>query len=218
MTPLKPFQRSHWHRWNFRPDPHSCVKRFSTSGFFHQSTPPRALTHRIKPFRIWLHIRQNNQHYSSFSGVNDTAETGSTVSMTLPKPFQRCHWHRKNCFSGVNDTAEIRGKKFLWLKSLWYFSFHDHGRFSGLIDTAETVSVESLMPLKRFQWCHWHRCIGFSGVIDTAESVSAVSLTALKQLWGAGLKFQRCQCVIDTTETRIMSIISANTKPYAKRF
>jgi hypothetical protein len=49
------------------------VTRFSTSGFFHQSTPPRA--HMLKPFRIWLRIRRNNRHYSSFSGVNDTAET-----------------------------------------------------------------------------------------------------------------------------------------------
>jgi hypothetical protein len=24
MTPLKLFPRCHWHRWNFRPDPHSC--------------------------------------------------------------------------------------------------------------------------------------------------------------------------------------------------
>jgi hypothetical protein len=46
--------------------------------------------------------------------------------------------------------------KFLWLKSLWYFSFHDHG--------------------------------GFSSVIDTAERISG------KQLWGSGLKFQRCHC------------------------
>jgi hypothetical protein len=42
--------------------------------FFHQSTPSRALSHRLNPFRIWLRIRRNNRHYSSFSGVNDTAE------------------------------------------------------------------------------------------------------------------------------------------------
>jgi hypothetical protein len=29
------------------------VTRFSTSGFFHQPTPPRALTHRLKPKSIY---------------------------------------------------------------------------------------------------------------------------------------------------------------------
>jgi hypothetical protein len=29
-------------------------------GFFHQSTPPRALTHGLNPFSIWLHIQQDN--------------------------------------------------------------------------------------------------------------------------------------------------------------
>jgi hypothetical protein len=29
--------------------------------FFHRSTPPRALTHGLKPFRIWLRIRRDNR-------------------------------------------------------------------------------------------------------------------------------------------------------------
>jgi hypothetical protein len=37
--------------------------------------------------------------------------------------------------------------KFLWLKSILYFSFHDHGGFSGVIDTTETVS--GVTPLKK---------------------------------------------------------------------
>jgi hypothetical protein len=36
----------------------------------------------LKPFRIWLRISRNNQHYLSFSSVNDSAETASAVSMT----------------------------------------------------------------------------------------------------------------------------------------
>jgi hypothetical protein len=43
---------------------------FSTSGFIHQSIPPRALTHGLKPFR------------NGFSGVIDTSETVSAVSLT----------------------------------------------------------------------------------------------------------------------------------------
>jgi hypothetical protein len=46
---------------------------------FHQSTPPRALTHGLKPFRIWLRICRENRHNSSFSGVIDTAEIVSAV-------------------------------------------------------------------------------------------------------------------------------------------
>jgi hypothetical protein len=29
--------------------------------FFHQSTPPRALIHGLKPLRIWLRIRRDNR-------------------------------------------------------------------------------------------------------------------------------------------------------------
>jgi hypothetical protein len=65
-----------------------------------------------------------------FSGVNDTSETVSAVSMT-PLKFGK--------------------KNFWWLKR--YFSFHDHGGFSGVIDTAETVSAVALTPRKQFPQC-----------------------------------------------------------------
>jgi hypothetical protein len=140
--------------------------------------------------------------------------------------FQRCHPN----FISVIDTAETLdliliavsavsmtplkfGKKFVWwLKSLWYFLFHDHGGFSAVIDTAETVSAVSLTPLSNFH-----------SVIDTAmrirSKVSAVSMAPLKRFqpchWHCGSSVNG---VIDTAQTRIMSIILANMKPYAKRF
>jgi hypothetical protein len=46
--------------------------------FFHQSTPPRALTHRLKPYRIWLRIHRDNR----FKNCKNR--------------FQRCQWHRWN--------------------------------------------------------------------------------------------------------------------------
>jgi hypothetical protein len=49
---------------SFQPNLKGTVARFSTSGFFHQSTPPRALTHGLKPFRIWLRIRRDNRFES----------------------------------------------------------------------------------------------------------------------------------------------------------
>jgi hypothetical protein len=52
--------------------------------------------------------------------------------------------------SAVSMTLLKFGKKkFLWLKSLQCFKFHDHGGFIGVIDTAETVSAVSMTPWKQ---------------------------------------------------------------------
>jgi hypothetical protein len=45
---------------------------FSTYGFFHQTNPPRPLIHGLKPFWIWLWIREENGQSWLHSGVNDT--------------------------------------------------------------------------------------------------------------------------------------------------
>jgi hypothetical protein len=37
------------------------VTRFSNLGFFHQSTPPRALIQGLNTFRIWLRISWDNR-------------------------------------------------------------------------------------------------------------------------------------------------------------
>jgi hypothetical protein len=91
-------------------------------------------------------------------------------------------------------------------------------------NSAKNISVVDV-PMKfftltspSFQRCLWHRWNRFSGVNYTAEIVSAVSITPRKS-------FQQCQWhpwnrlsgVNDTAEIRIISIFSANTKPYAKR-
>jgi hypothetical protein len=175
--------------------------------FFHQSTPPRALTHRLKPFCIWLRIRQENRHYSSFLGVNDTVETISAVSMTPLKPFHRCQWHRWNRFSGVIDTAEtldliliaVSAVSLTPLKPFQWCHWYRGNRFSGVIDTAETTMILKFkialgfqpqnLFFAEFKRCQWHRWNNFRGVNDTAETVSAVSMTPWKQLWGSDLKF-----------------------------
>jgi hypothetical protein len=68
--------------------------RFSTLGFFHQSTLPRALIHGLKPFRIWLRNRREIQdnrlklsasavsrdRRGHFRGFNETAEAPSAAS------------------------------------------------------------------------------------------------------------------------------------------
>jgi hypothetical protein len=45
------------------------VTRFSTSGFFYQTTPSGPLTHGFKPFCIWLRIRRDIRLWNRLSGV-----------------------------------------------------------------------------------------------------------------------------------------------------
>jgi hypothetical protein len=70
------------------------------------------------------------------------------VSLTLLKSFQWCQM----------TPLKLGKQNFLWLKSLWYFSFHDHGGFSSVIDTAERVSGKQLRGSgPKFQRCHCHQ-------------------------------------------------------------
>jgi hypothetical protein len=81
--------------------------------------------------------------------------------------------------------------------------FRHYLSFSGVNDTAETASAVSMTQLKPFQRYQWHRwnhhdremknLIGISTTNIFFCRISAVSLTQRKQLWGSGLKFQRCQ-------------------------
>jgi hypothetical protein len=48
------------------------------SGFFHQTISPRALIHWLKPFRIWLRIRRENEN-------NRLQSSDPAVSMSLRK-------------------------------------------------------------------------------------------------------------------------------------
>jgi hypothetical protein len=67
--------------------------------FFTNQTPPRALTHRLKPFRIWLRIRRNNRYYSSFSGVNDKCQMSNRFWRLSKRLSRRIRSHIRNGFS-----------------------------------------------------------------------------------------------------------------------
>jgi hypothetical protein len=54
---------------SFERDPDT---RFLTC-FFHQTTSPGSLIHRLKPFGMWLQICEDNWGSWLYSGVNDTA-------------------------------------------------------------------------------------------------------------------------------------------------
>jgi hypothetical protein len=44
--------------------------------FFHQTTDPGSLTHRLRPFRIWLRIREDNRQSWLHSGVRSHIQKG----------------------------------------------------------------------------------------------------------------------------------------------
>jgi hypothetical protein len=50
------------HKWkpNFIDVKGTVSREFRPSVFFHKTIPPRALIHGLKPFWIWLRIRQEN--------------------------------------------------------------------------------------------------------------------------------------------------------------
>jgi hypothetical protein len=50
--------------------------------FFHQTISSGFLIHRLKPYRIWLQICEDIRQCRWLSGVNDTADAVSAVSMT----------------------------------------------------------------------------------------------------------------------------------------
>jgi hypothetical protein len=64
------------------------LHEFLTLGFFHKSTPPRALIHCLRPFRIWSRIRRENRNIRMSDG----------------------QWPRWNRFSGVNDQLVMTCK------------------------------------------------------------------------------------------------------------
>jgi hypothetical protein len=82
--------------------------------FFDQTTSPGSLIHRLKPFRIWLRIHEDNQQSWFHSGVNDTA-----VQPTFKKISSRVIWH------------------MLFYKEIWL----DCTRNSSVIDTAVTCTA-----------------------------------------------------------------------------
>jgi hypothetical protein len=108
LRPLNPLSRCHWNRWiRFPGLMKGTVARDFRPSVFSSNNPPRALIHVLKPFRIWLRICRENRLYSNFSGVMDTAETISAVSMTPLKLM----WHRWNLKHTFTSTfSSFKGK------------------------------------------------------------------------------------------------------------
>jgi hypothetical protein len=115
----------------------TLLRDFRPSFFFHQTIPPGPLIYGLKPFRIWLRICRDNQYYSSFSGVIDTAETLDLILISV---------------SAVSMTP----LKPPWSWNLKYHRDFNHKFFVCGWNPAETVSAVSMTPPKSI-WHHWNR-------------------------------------------------------------
>jgi hypothetical protein len=141
------------------------VTRFSTSGFFHQTTPILPLTHGLKPFCIWLRIRRDIRLWNQFfvaSGVNDTADQGGRSGTFWLDSDP--HSEKSGAGSGLNLTLSHSG-------------------------TADQWWAVSMMPLTLAVWCQWHCGFNYaifvpklSGVNDTADQWWAVPMTPLTKI------------------------------------
>jgi hypothetical protein len=122
--------------------------------------------------------------WNRFSGVIDTAETDSAVSMTPLKPFQRWHWHCWNfipdphtCFRGVIETTEIISAGSMIPRKFGKKNFCGWNPYDIFHFTIMVVSAVSLIPLKWFQRCQWHRWN--SNNVDYFSEYKAICKTVL---------------------------------------
>jgi hypothetical protein len=125
---------------------------------FHQTNPARPLTHRLKPFCIWLLIRRDIQLWNQFFGG------------------QRCQWHR---WPGLQIWNILTGSRFT-LRKIQCQIRPRPNIFPQW--TADQWWAVSMMPLTLAEWCQWHCWFNYAnfvqklnGVIDTADQWWAVS-------------------------------------------
>jgi hypothetical protein len=98
-----------------------CHEIFDPKFFFHQSTPPVALIHGLKPFCIWPRIRREKWQYlklPEFFWRNFSSEIMKFGTIQIfNSEFQWGHWISWNNFSGVIDHDAARSLsplKFIW--------------------------------------------------------------------------------------------------------
>jgi hypothetical protein len=132
---------------------------------FSSTTSPVPLIHGLKPFRIWLRIREGNRQGWLHSGVNDTAMHITVVSMTPLCMSQQYQWHRCACHSSANDTAvHITAVSLTPLCAVQPTFFQTSLRiirqtvFIRKSGSAAYCTAVSLTPLWHLLRCQWHRC------------------------------------------------------------
>jgi hypothetical protein len=146
----------------FFPFPYrDSVTRFSNLGFFHQTIPPRALIHGLKPFCIWLRFRPENRD-------NRLQSSDPAVSMRPRNRIPRFQWDRGNQSRGLNEIAETDDKNFQFYLRIFSCSLPEPHNFSCRIPRSQ-----------------WDRGIGIGsrGHNETAESDAAVSMRPPFCIW-----------------------------------
>jgi hypothetical protein len=90
------------------------VGRFSTSDFFHQWTPSRFLIYGLKPFRIWLRIRQDNRFENCQNQFFTFCQSSTLIfSVVDPKKIvsDPQHWFTVPAVPGTGSSQ----KKISWI-------------------------------------------------------------------------------------------------------
>jgi hypothetical protein len=149
------------------------VTRFMTLSFFHQTIPPRALIHGLKPFCIWLRFCRENRD-------NRLQSLDPAVSMRPRNRFPRSQWDCGIEFCGLNETGELNPAVSMRLRkpmtkilNFIYIFLVVHCRSRKLFMSDPAVLMRLLDWFLRSQWdCR----IGFCGLNETTESVPAVSM------------------------------------------
>jgi hypothetical protein len=162
---------------------------FLPSVFFHQSTPPWALIHRLKLLRIWLQNRQE---------IRDNCLKFSASAASM-RPLRQFQWGSGSGFDGFNETTEAASaapmRPWKWLRRFqWDRGIHKkistiliyterYRQFSAQNYIEKSLaSMVSMRQRKQIRWYQWNRGSGFSNVNETAEADSAVSMSPRKRI------------------------------------
>jgi hypothetical protein len=124
---------------------------FDHGFFFHQSTPPKALIHGLKPICIWPRIRRENRQYSIFSVVNDPVEIGFKKPLSWPVSIARetCNDLRNGYNSELLSFFGTNWRKYRRPQAMHTVPL------SKQFNCSLSISAGSLTPLKRFQRGQW---------------------------------------------------------------
>jgi hypothetical protein len=150
-----------------------------------QSTPPRALIHGLKLFRIWLRIRRDIR-FENRENRHFLLEFSFNIYVCYDFDNDLWLWLILSAVSSriplLIETAEAASVLTLRLLNPLPQSHWNHWiRFRSLIETAEVkffryrFMLKTIFLLNLLPQSHWNPWIRFRGFIEAAESTSAVS-------------------------------------------
>jgi hypothetical protein len=157
--------------------------------FIHQTTPPRALIHGLKPICIWLRYRRENRD-------NRLQSSDPAVLMRPRNQIPRFQWDHGNQSRGLNETAETDDKNFQFYLRI----------FGCLLPEPQNFSC-------RIPQSQWDRGIGFRGLNETPESVPAVSMRPRNRILRSQRDCRNFMTPWESLQKRILVLIPFKGKP-----